>query len=125
MALAGGPVWQVETVPVTGSTDTGLFTSLALDSAGHPHISFYDNDSHDLMYARYDGSGWQVQTVANGSSTDVGWFTSLALGENDVLHISYYDYDKEDLKYAYLEAAPPGPSHFIYLPIILTSAPTE
>jgi hypothetical protein len=29
----------------------GLFSSIALDSAGYPHISYYDYTSDDLKYA--------------------------------------------------------------------------
>jgi hypothetical protein len=79
----------------------GEFTSLALDAAGHPHISYYDkgNGDGDLKYAHWTGSAWDIQTVDRVGN--VGWYTSLALDGDGHPHISYYDHANGDLKYAH------------------------
>lgn len=45
--LAG--VWEIYTVDSNG--DVGLFTSIAIDSTDHPHISYYDKTEGELKYA--------------------------------------------------------------------------
>ena len=51
IAMAG---WHIETVDSKGSV--GLYTSLALDSRGNAHISYYDSANFDLKYAFWDTS---------------------------------------------------------------------
>ena len=76
------------------------YTSLALDSAGHPHISYYDSEHGDLKYAYTDGLAWYTQVV--DTAGDVGWYTSIEVDSLSLPHISYYDATNGDLKYAHL-----------------------
>ena len=44
-----GAGWQIETVDSDG--DVGDYSSLALDSAGYPHVGYHDTSHRDLKYA--------------------------------------------------------------------------
>ncbi len=96
----GGNEWNIYVVDSLGNV--GLFTSLALDSRGNPHISYYDSTNEDLKYARWNGTGWTIETV--DSVFFVGAHTSIALGSDDRPHISYTErvFDVRNLKYAKL-----------------------
>jgi hypothetical protein len=95
-AWHNGTSWQIVTI----DSDPHIgFTSLALDSMGHPHLSYChfqlegwmgDYSCQELKYAWYDGSDWHTQTIDTG-----GAYTSLVLDSSDLPHIGY------DLKYAW------------------------
>ena len=54
-----------------------MYTSLALDGDGYPHVSYRDGRNNTLKYAYQDGSGWHTHIV----DSEVNWVlsTSLAL----------------------------------------------
>ncbi len=98
--LPGGG-WKAETVDSEG--DVGWFPSIAVDSSGQPHISYYDFDNGSgagkLKYAtRSTSGGWSIETV--DSAGDVGAYTSIALDSSGRPHISYFDFTNGNLKYA-------------------------
>lgn len=88
--------WTIVTVDSTA--DVGRYNALAVDSLGRPHISYYDQNSKDLKYARWTGNSWQIQVVDNIG--DVGASNSIALDAADNPHISYVDNTNYALKYA-------------------------
>jgi hypothetical protein len=93
-ANTGG--WDITTVDSMG--DLMGHTSLALDSTGLAHISYYDQTNQQLMYAVGSGSSWDLETVDSVGSPagDI----SLALDSGGFAHISYYDATNGDLMYA-------------------------
>jgi hypothetical protein len=74
------------------------WTSLALDSEGFPHFSYWREGN--LVIQHWDGAWWYLETV--DSDGDVGRFSSMALDASDRPHISYYDDTAGNLKYARL-----------------------
>ena len=82
----------------TAGESSASFTSLALDSADNPHISYYNPDSSELKYATRTSGSWNLQSADN--SGVVGLHSSLALDSSGNPHISYYDSANHDLRYA-------------------------
>ncbi len=92
-----GAAWQTVTVDPDVPDFYGG-ASLALDSNGYAHISYYTND--DTRYAYWDGAAWQIAIVDS-----VGAYepcpTSLALDSFGLPHFSYFDLSNLMLHYAY------------------------
>jgi PKD repeat protein len=106
-AWASGTAWVTETVD---SGDwTGYFTSLALDSQGQPHISFYEWFPFDytgqIQYAYFDGTAWVSETVAHYVGFPRAGATSLVLDAADHPHIAYVNerYDVTRLRYTWFD----------------------
>ena len=106
----GGGVWQCE--QVDGSATTGIFPSIAVDGAGVPSVSYFENspfgsgDSRDLRYATRVGSGgncpgsggvWDCELVDGDgiglNNQNVGQFNSIDVDGNGVPHIGYVERD--------------------------------
>jgi hypothetical protein len=95
-AYEDGAGWHVESVD-----DEGQSPSIALDSAGRPHISYCRIPGiycEELRYARWDGTQWQISILEDGGRT--GFHTSLAFDSADRPRISYYNLDEGAVKYA-------------------------
>lgn len=97
-------VGKVPLLPIDDLIDgTGLFTSLAFDSVGRPHIAFYDAIDGDLRLATGTATGSFSLATLDGhdpmAPTDVGQHASLAIGPNNVVAIAYFDATNDDLVY--------------------------
>jgi hypothetical protein len=90
---------------VESGEGVGSYSSLALDSADLPHVTYFDATNADLKYARHDGSGWRVETI--DAAGGVGLYSSLALDAAGQPHVSYSADVTADLKYAYQLFVPP------------------
>lgn len=84
-AKADGPY---HTEIVTGNNPC-QHTSLALDSAGRPRMSYYDSVNHALKYTSWNGASWDTASVA---SIENGGDTSLALDASGNPRICYLDW---------------------------------
>jgi len=92
-AVYDGAAWSVEEVDI--SAGAGYYASLALDSAGYPHISYHVNGNITaLKYAYKDG--WHSQVVESGNT---GKYSALVLDANDQPAIAYYSQVSGKLKY--------------------------
>ena len=74
--------------------------SLALDSAGYPHMT--GMTSSELRYSFKDELGWHMEVVASGTEL---WYPTLALDGDDNPHISYGDASTGSVMYAYKDAS--------------------
>jgi LPXTG-motif cell wall-anchored protein len=96
--------WNIQKVD---QTDASSYNSLALDSQGNPHISYFFSDGRTygfLKYASGSSSGWSIKDVEQAGN--YGDACSLALDKTGNPNISYYYKDSSSkfgsyfLKYA-------------------------
>ena len=85
------------TTIIDDSNHAGGRTSIAVDSSGKVHISYWDWSNDDLKYATNVSGKWTITTIDSGG---VGENPSVAVDTLGNVHISYYDYSNGDLKYA-------------------------
>ncbi|MGA0380154.1 MAG: putative Ig domain-containing protein, partial [Candidatus Poseidoniaceae archaeon] len=94
-------------------------TSIAIDSKGYKHISYYDGTNTSLMYATDKTGSWVFVLV--DTTGDVGSYASIAIDSNDALHISYYNGTTYDLKYATCSSGCTTASNWYNVSVDITS----
>ena len=84
---------------IDSSNNPGKYSSIA-SSSGVLHVSYYAQNTGDLMYARSTDGGLIWATTTVDATGDVGQYSSIAVNSSGVPIISYYDVTNEDLKLA-------------------------
>jgi hypothetical protein len=90
--------WNLQVVYDDYHTDR---PSIAVDSAGKLHVSFYEYTGKNLMYATNASGAWVSEYVDVAGS--VGEFSAIVVDAGDIPYIVYYDETNTDLKYAKLD----------------------
>ena len=94
-------VYILDKAAVSGTWNSTLvdtnnieYNSIAIDSAGYPHIAYYQNaisgGSPQLKYAYKDKNGWHIETVESSGSGS-GAYVSLVLDSAGNPHLAYED----------------------------------
>jgi len=94
-----GTGWTLETVAT--ERESGWNSSLALNAAGQPRISYYQDSFFNVNFAEWLGDHWQIQTIEQG-----GRKSSLRLDSSDRPRVAYHGITPSALvKFAYRDAA--------------------
>jgi hypothetical protein len=96
-----GKYWEARTVdPEYGS---GKFNSLAIDSAGNPHIAYANVGAMhaSLRYASWNGRSWDTEVLEGVTAAFPVYSVAMVLDKNDSPHITYTDITTHQVKYAY------------------------
>lgn len=104
-AVWNGLSWDMEIISSCDpmNSEGYYYTSMALDSANRPHISYsytYGSTTSDggLMYAHWNGSSWQIEEVDAAHAK--GEHSSIAVDSTDTPHISFNNLINSALFYA-------------------------
>lgn len=89
-----------EAVDTVRPNGVGAYSSLALDSLGRPHISYYDADNTSLKYAYFNGAGWETRTVFNDGGIS-GWYTTIDVDGSNLPSIAFHHSSLRQLMYAH------------------------
>jgi hypothetical protein len=93
-ATHDGTQWVTTIVDAPGQVGRG--SAIAVDSAGRPWISYYDETNVRLKVAHHDGAQWIVETVdPDVQFIGFNFRTSIAIDRLDRVHVAYgaYQYD--------------------------------
>lgn len=101
MVAWNGKFWELMTIDQ--DRGSGKFNSLAIDSAGRPHVAYgnvqYENAG--LRYASWDGTRWNDEILEGaGMPGTYRQAVMLILDKHDVPHIAYTDVLNQIVKYA-------------------------
>jgi len=99
-ATWNGKYWEVRTVDDTRGS--GKFNSIAMDSAGHPHVAYADVDyaNATLRFADWDGAHWQPRIIEGvGGSGYYVYSVAMVMDKGDVPHIAYSNVREAVVKY--------------------------
>ena len=96
----GSTGWTLTEIDILGSV--GSFASLALDSNGFVHISYYDGTNQQLKYTTNLNGSWELSVI---DSVGVGSHTSISVDATGAVDISYYDVLNGDLLSSRLDSS--------------------
>ncbi len=94
----GANWYSLPTVPayqIATASNVGLNTSLAISSAGFPHMSYLNETKGWLKHAEWTGLAWGTDVITNTAS--LGTFNSIDTIYVNTPKVAYYDVPHGDL----------------------------
>lgn len=96
-ATRTGDTWSIETVDADG--DVGRYSSLAFDTAGTPHVAYYElqtNSGGAIRYATLTADGWTVETIDTLDQVRPGFtgarrIAAVAIDSAGIPQVTYSD----------------------------------
>ncbi|MGD0817064.1 MAG: hypothetical protein ABR986_01535 [Methanomassiliicoccales archaeon] len=79
-----------------GTTNNGMFNSIASDRNGVIHLAYYDSANNKLYYINNNGGTWSSPTLIDSG----GKYVSLAVDVSGHVHIAYQDANGQKVMYA-------------------------
>ena len=95
-AVEAGGGWSP--AGVDAGLGIGAHLAIAVDPAGHAHLSYRDDEQGDLKYATNATGAWVAQSI--DVEGDVGAYTSIAVHTDGTVHISCLDATRHELRHA-------------------------
>ena len=94
-ATNAGGAWKTETV---GSTNNGMYNSIAADRFGIVHLAYFDSANNKLYYTHKDTTtgSWSSPVMIDSG----GKYVSVAVDTNGVVHVAYQDANGQKVMYA-------------------------
>ena len=79
-----------------GTTNNGMFSSIASDASGTIYLAYYDSANNKLDYTVEVGGTWSSPTVIDSG----GKYVSMAVEQNGKAHVAYQDSNGQKVMYA-------------------------
>ena len=99
-ATNGSGSWAATTL-VPNITWPGVASSIATDTNGKVHISYYASNTYALYYMTNSLGSWTTTSIDGGiAGVNTGGGNSLAVDKNNKVHVSYCEGNGAKLKYA-------------------------
>jgi hypothetical protein len=93
----------ITTVVESGSGMTGEYSSIAVDSAGNAHISYFDYANEFTKYASNATGDWVIAVIDYHGYliASIDGYTAITTDSENNVHVSYHHVRDDSLKYAY------------------------
>src|SRR5664279_5234894 len=84
--------WKISQI---GTTNNGMFSSIASDASGTIYLAYYDSANNKLDYTVEVGGTWSSPTVIDSG----GKYVSMAVEQNGKAHVAYQDSNGQKVMY--------------------------
>lgn len=90
-----------EVIDTGSGDDVGIRISMAADSQGFLHVTYFDETANRLKYATNQSGSWVTETLdATQGGDDIGRYSTIIVDEDDVIHVAFSNDTDNTMHYA-------------------------